>query len=171
LLDPRYYYLGETVLYEVPAAAQFVVSTFVIVEMSDDGVEGLVYGLLTTTHNLATPFARAIGNQIYRNFSPSLSDARNYIEDAPSFRVLVFASFLLSFAFACASLLFLRLLPSQKKEAQLWKRTLPNRDAYGVMTVALLAFALVYSLLVNFLSMHPKTMCLKFAGGDGCESE
>ena len=29
----QYFYLGETVLVEVPAAANFVVSTFVIVEM------------------------------------------------------------------------------------------------------------------------------------------
>ena len=29
----QYFYLGETVLIEVPAAANFVVSTFVIVEM------------------------------------------------------------------------------------------------------------------------------------------
>jgi hypothetical protein len=156
------------VLYEIPAAAQFVVSTYVIVEMADDGVEGLVYGMLTTAHNLSTPFARAIGNQLYRLFEPSLSDATNYIEDTPQFRRTVFASFMLSFGFACASLPFLRLLPNQKADAQAWKRTMPRRDWYGVATIGLLSVALVYSLVVNFLSMHPKTMCLKFAGGDGC---
>mmetsp|Transcript_30477 Transcript_30477/g.69805 ORF Transcript_30477/g.69805 Transcript_30477/m.69805 type:complete len:587 (+) Transcript_30477:526-2286(+) len=164
----QYFYLGETVLYELPAAAQFVVSTYVIVEMADEGVEGLVYGLLTTAHNLATPFARALGNQLYRLFQPSLSDAKNYIEDAPEFRVTVFSSFLLSFAFACASLLFLRLLPDQKAEAQTWKRTLPHRDAYARVTVGILSVALVYSLTINFLSMHPHTMCLRLAGGHGC---
>merc|ERR1740123_605000 len=79
----QYFYLGETVLIELPAAANFVVSTFVIVEMADDGNEGLVYGLLTTAGNLGSPFARAIGNQIYRLFQPSLSDSTNYIEDTP----------------------------------------------------------------------------------------
>ena len=59
----QYFYLGETVLVEIPAAANFVVSTFVIVEMAENCNEGLVYGLLTTTHNLGGPFARAIANQ------------------------------------------------------------------------------------------------------------
>lgn len=164
----RYFYLGETVLYEVPAAAQFVVSTYVIVEMADDGMEGLVYGLLTTAHNLSTPMARALGNQLYRTFRPSLNDVSNYIEDTPPFRRTVFASFLVSFGFACASLFFLRLLPAQKAQAQAWRAELPHRDWHGHATVALLGVALVYSLSVNFLSMHPDTMCLKFAGGDGC---
>eukprot|EP00658_Telonema_sp_P-2_P024186 TRINITY_DN1970_c0_g1_i9.p1 TRINITY_DN1970_c0_g1~~TRINITY_DN1970_c0_g1_i9.p1 ORF type:complete len:498 (-),score=127.06 TRINITY_DN1970_c0_g1_i9:24-1517(-) len=44
----QYFYLGETVLIEIPAAANFVVSTFVIVEMAADGTEGIVYGMLTT---------------------------------------------------------------------------------------------------------------------------
>ncbi|KAG8459616.1 hypothetical protein KFE25_000972 [Diacronema lutheri] len=165
----QYFYLGETVLYEVPAAAQFVVATYVIVEMADDGVEGLVYGMLTTAHNLSTPMARALGNQLYRLFQPSLSDASNYIEDSAPFRQTVFASFLVSFAFACSSLLFLGLLPAQKEQAQAWKRALPRRDTYALATLVLLGGALVYSLSVNFLSMHPDTMCLKFAGGDGCE--
>ena len=73
-------------LVEVPAAANFVVSTFVIVEMADNCNEGLVYGLLTTTHNLGGPFARAIGNQIFGLFQPSLSDAANYLADTPRFR-------------------------------------------------------------------------------------
>ena len=47
-------------LVEIPAAANFVVGTFVIVEMADSGNEGLVYGLLTTAANLGGPFARAV---------------------------------------------------------------------------------------------------------------
>ena len=63
----QYFYLGETVLVEIPAAANFVVGTFVIVEMAENGNEGLVYGLLTTMANLGGPFARAIGNLLYLN--------------------------------------------------------------------------------------------------------
>ena len=33
----------------------------------------------------------------------------------------------------------------------------------------LVAVALAYSLAVNLLSMFESTMCLRFAGGDGCE--
>lgn len=163
-----FFYLGEAVLTEIPLAANFVVSTFVIVEMADDGNEGLVYGLLTTAANLGSPFARALGNQVYRFFEPSLSDAGNYIEDSPAFRRTVFSSFLLSYGFAFLSLSTLYFLPRQKAEAQEWKQTWNKRPAYAVVTVAMLGVAFSYSMVVNFMSMFPATMCLEFAGGDGC---
>jgi len=165
----QYFYLGETVLLELPMAANFVISAFVIVEMADDGNEGMVYGLLTTTGNLGSPFARAVGNQIYGLFQPSLSNSDNYILDTPSFRRTVFGSFALSYSFALSSLAFLYFLPDQKEQAQRWKRTWKRRPVYGVITLTVLSFALVYGLLVNFLSMFPSTMCLKFAGGSGCK--
>ena len=58
----------------------------VIVEMAEGGDEGIVYGLLTTTGNLGSPFAQAISNQLFGMFKPNLSDSENYIEDTPSFR-------------------------------------------------------------------------------------
>ena len=107
-----YFYLGETVLVEVPYAANFVVSTFVIVEMAEEGNEGLVYGLLTTTANLGPPVARAIGNQLFGLFRPSLSNSANYIADTPSFRATVASSFALSYAFSLGSLGFLCRAPA-----------------------------------------------------------
>ena len=82
----QYFYLGETVLYEVPSAANFVVATFIIVEMANEGNEGMVYGLLTTTANLGEPFGNAISNQLFGLFQPALSDSANYIEDTSRFR-------------------------------------------------------------------------------------
>jgi hypothetical protein len=167
----QYFYLGETVLVEIPAAANFVVGTFVIVEMAENGNEGLVYGLLTTMANLGGPFARAIGNQLYGLFRPSLSDSDNYIEDSGEFRNVVAFSFVLSYGFAFLSLFALFLLPSQKEETQRRKATWPQKTWYAVFTLSLVAVALTYSLIVNFLSMFESTMCLRFAGGDGCEEE
>jgi len=168
----QYFYLGETVLVEFPLAANFVVSTFVIVEMAEDGNEGMVYGLLTTTGNLGGPVARAIGNQLYTVFQPSLSDSRNYIRDTPAFRNTVFHSFLLSYAFPCFSLFAVcYFLPEQKQQTQERKKTWKKRPIYAIFTITLLSLAFIYSLTVNFLAMSPSTMCLKFAGGDGCEAE
>lgn len=164
----QYFYLGETVLYEVPAAAQFVVATYVVVEMADSGNEGMVYGLLTTAHNLGSPLARAVGNQLYGLFTPSLSDQANYIQDTPRFRNVVFTSFIVSFLFAVAALVLLPLLPDQKAQAQHRKQLWPRRGAYAVVSVSLLSTALIYSLCVNALVMFPSTMCLRFAGGQGC---
>ena len=146
-------------------------STFVIVEMAEGGDEGIVYGLLTTTANLGSPFAQAISNQLFGLWSPSLSDSSNYIEDDPSFRRSVGASFAVSYVFAFLSLATLPLLPNQKDEAQERKRKWDKKDAYAYVTVGLVAVGLVYSTTVNFLAMFPSTMCLRLAGGDGCAAD
>ena len=164
----QYFYMGETLLYEIPDAAHFVVGTFFIVEMADDGNEGMVYGLLSTVSNLGSPFARAIANQLYGNFE-GISDSANYVSnDTPAFRQTVANSFTLSYFFAFAGCLFIWFLPSQKAEAQLRKQTWSRHVRFAWITTIGLAFALCYATTMNFLTMFPSTMCLKIVGGDGC---
>ena len=167
----QYFYLGETFLIEIPDGANFIVSTYVIVEMAENGNEGLVYGLLTTTYNLGAPLGRAVGNQLYALFSPPLDDAQNYIDDTPAFRNTVAASYALSYGFAFLSLVSLLLLPSQKAEAQRRKKHWPRHPRYAAAIITMVGLALTYALLVNFLSMFEATACLRFAGGQGCESD
>lgn len=167
----QYFYLGETVLLEVPMAANFVVSTFVVVEMADDGNEGLVYGLLTTAANLGYPMAQALSNQIFGLFHPSLSDIDNYIRNTKDFQMTVFESFVASYGFSFASLACLYFLPNQKEEAQHRKRSWPRKNAYGAFAMVLLIVGLGYCLLVDVLSMLPATMCMRLAGGSGCHSK
>merc|ERR1711879_97765 len=135
-----------------------------------DGNEGMVYGLLTTAGNLGGPFARAVGNQIYGTFQPSLSDDENYIEDTVHFRHVVYSSFLVQYGFSAASLLYLCFLPKQKEDAQEPKRTWTRRTVYGVVIMTLLGLAFCYSLTINLLSIFPSTMCMKIVGGNGCDS-
>ena len=102
---------------------------------------------------------------------PSLSDSRNYIKDTPEFRHTVFSSFVLSYAFPIFSLVAVfYFLPSQKQETQDRKKNWKKRPIYGIATLCLLSVAFIYSLTFNFLAMFPSTMCLKLAGGDGCEA-
>ena len=138
---------------------------------AESGNEGLVYGLLTTTYNLGSPFGRALGNQIYAAFEPSLDDAQNYVGDSATFRNTVAASFALSYFFAFAAQLTLLLLPGQKEEAQRRKRMWPRRTRYAVISVVLVAVALAYSLTINFLSVSEATQCLRIVGGHGCDEE
>jgi len=166
----QYFYLGETVLIEVPSAANFVVSTYVMVEMAEAGNEGLVYGLLTTTNNLGGPLGNAIGNYLFGSFTPSLSDSDNYIADTPAFRNVVANSFVVSYAFAFAVLTMLPLMPRQKADAQLRKAEWPRRNVYLHVTLWSVGLAFLYSVTVNLLSMFEGTMCLKIAGGEGCPS-
>merc|ERR1712070_1355200 len=143
--------------------------TFVIVEMATDGTEGLVYGMLTTAHNLGHPLGGAIANQLYRLFKPRLSKPDAYVEDTPHFRKVVAWSFTLSYFFGLISLVFLYFLPRQKAETQHRKNTWAHHSAYAYVVVITLFLAMCYALTVNFLSMSEDTMCLRFAGGDGCE--
>lgn len=165
----QYFYLGETFLQEIPDGVNFVCSTFVIVEMADNGNEGLVYGLLTTVYNLGSPFGRALGNQLYAAFTPSLDDEANYLADTRGFQSTVAYSFLLSYALAFASQLPLLLIPRQKEEAQSRKATWSRHTRYAVISVTLVGVALVYSLTINFLSIGESTQCLRIVGGQGCE--
>jgi len=165
----QYFYLGESVLYDIPAAANFVVGTFYIVEMAEDGNEGLVYGLITTVANLGSPFARAIGNQVYASFTPSLSNVRNYEDDSDEFRTTVAYSFHLTYFMVFISVMFIYFLPDQKEEAQARKATWSRHNRFAYITVIVIFFALIYAITVNFLAMFPSTSCMKIVGGDGCE--
>ena len=166
-----YFYLGEAVLQGIPDAVNFVVSTFVIVEMADGGDEGVVYGLLTTTYNVGGPIAQAISNQVFGLFTPALSDPKNYVEDHYGFRRTVAWSFGLTYAMAFLSLLTLPLLPEQKAEAQERKRTWERRDCYAYATVVLVGAGLAYSCTFDLLAVFPATMCYRFVGGEGCDSD
>jgi hypothetical protein len=170
-LRSQYFYLGETVMGQLPYAVQFLFQGFVAVEMAEKGNEGMVFGLLTTMHNLGLPFAQALANQIFGQFPDSLSDADNYIRDTDSFRTQVAWSFVLTWFFHLVCLASLPLLPDQKKEAQKWKATWPSSPVYGKITVSLIAFAWFYAITISMLAMFPNTMCLEIAGGDGCDSE
>ena len=64
----------------------FVVSTYVMVELAEPGTEGITYGLLTTASNLGGPVSSAISNWLFGAFHPSLSDSRNYVKDEPNLR-------------------------------------------------------------------------------------
>lgn len=168
----QYVFLSEGLLIELPDAAFFVVASFVIVEMAEEGNEGLVYSLLTTISNLGKSVPNAVSNQMFAGFSPALSDSANYIAakggDQPCFRRTVAWSVLLGYAFAFTSLATLPLMPSQKADALHRKRSWPHHTGYAVATVLLVGVAMAYSLTLNLLAMFESTACLSFVGGQGC---
>jgi len=168
VLRDQYFFLGETVVVMVPAAARFLVTTFVVVEMAQDGQEGLVYGLLTTLHNLGGPVAQAISNQVFATFRPRLANAANYIGDTAEFRDTVAVSYGVSYALGIIALLLLPLLPPQKKEARRRARDWGDHCKYARATIAMTAVAWIYSVTMNLLAMFPQTQCLQFVGGEGC---
>ena len=148
----------------------FVVSTYVMVEVAEAGTEGITYGILTTASNVGSPVSTGLSNWIFGYFRPQLSLAKNYLVDAPSFRSTVAVSYVISYAFSfVGGLAFLPLLPDQKADTQQRKDKLPRASVYAVLSLTLLGLASVYSVTINFLSVFPATSCLSIAGGDGCE--
>ena len=49
--------------------------------------------------------------------------------------------------------------------------TLRGPGGVRLKIVALIAVALAYSLTVNMLSLNESTMCLRIAGGEGCDEQ
>ena len=139
--------------------------------MASDGTEALVYGLVSTASNLGGPMGSAISNQVFRLFRPSLSDKKNYTEDTAEFREVVAWSYALMYVLGFLALLFLYFLPDQKAQAQERKKLWGHHSAYAYVAVVVLGLAFIYSLCVSFLAMTPSTMCLEFAGGDGCSDQ
>ena len=77
--DP-YFYLGEAFALEIPEAANFVVATFVMVELADDCNAGLVHGLLATANNVGQPLGRALGRRTNTFFVRSgIADTRSVL--------------------------------------------------------------------------------------------
>lgn len=164
----QYFYLGETIIVMVPAAARFMVTTLVVVEIAPEGHEGMCYGLLTTLHNLGGPVAQAISNTVFATFTPSLSDAANYVQDSQDIRDAVAVSYGVGYAMGLVALLMLPLLPAQKKEARTRMTAWPEHDRYAKAIITLTVVAWIYSVTMNMLAMFPQTQCLQFVGGEGC---
>ena len=55
----------------------------------DASVTEQVYGILTSIGNLGAPVGQGIANQIYAQFTPSLSSSDNYVQDSQQFRETV----------------------------------------------------------------------------------
>ena len=70
-----YFYLGEDVLGSIPKAALQLVSHLMIIELAEQGREGLCFGLINTFQSSSTPFGAVVSNQIFGVFSPSLIHA------------------------------------------------------------------------------------------------
>jgi len=164
----QYFYLGESAIVMVPAAAKFLVTCFVVVEMAPSGMEGMVYGILTTLHNLGGPIGRGISNALYGLAFSGLSEAHNYTTDSDGFRDSVAISYGIGYACGIVGLGLLYFLPAQKAQAQQWIRDWPKRVGYARATVALLLVSWVFAISSNMLAMFPSTSCMRVVGGSGC---
>jgi len=164
----QYFYLGEAAVVMVPAAARFMVTTFVVVEMAPDGKEGITYGLLTTLHNLGSPVARGISNALFGTAFSGLSDANNYVEDTPDFRNQAALSYGVCYLCSFMALGLLVYLPNQKAQAQERIEHWPKCSRYAYHTIAILAISWAFAMTASAMAMFPATSCMPIIGGSGC---
>ncbi|CAI5720374.1 hypothetical protein KXD40_009252 [Peronospora effusa] len=161
----QWFWLGLPIAAQIPNGVNFVISSFVIVELSGTGNEGVVYGLITMVSNLALPFATAMTLLIDQPFN--LTTKRIQTDDE-SIRMDITYVVIIMYAMTVFSWIFLIFLPRQKEETQALLRTGGSSKMMGAITVAYLTFAFVWSVMTNIMAIFHSTSCLIIAGGSGC---
>ncbi|RLN45601.1 hypothetical protein BBJ28_00016384 [Nothophytophthora sp. Chile5] len=155
----------------IPAAMHFVtgvgwvVNTFVVVELADLGTEGTIYALITTVHNLASPFAVSLTRIIDAPFD--LTNERIQKDDN-SIRVDLTSAALIMCMSTMFSWSLIFLLPQQKHQTQQLIRLGGSSKLLGGITIGYLALAMVWSIVINLMAIYPTTSCLVITGGSGC---
>lgn len=163
-----WFWLALPIIEQFPAGISFIVSSFVVVELSREGHEGAMYGLLTTVSNLTTPFATAITRNVNSVFDLSTERIQ---DDSTDVRRDITITVLIMYVVNLLSLLWLVILPRQKEETQMLKRLGASSHFMGTFTVCYLSFALIWSVATNIMSIYPSTSCLKIVGGEGCNQD
>uniref|UniRef100_M4B2M5 RxLR effector candidate protein n=1 Tax=Hyaloperonospora arabidopsidis (strain Emoy2) TaxID=559515 RepID=M4B2M5_HYAAE len=158
----QWFWLGLPIVETIPSSVNFIVSSFVVVELAEKGNEAAIYGLLTTVGNLSNPFSATLTKAIDEKFAV---DNRDILNDSKATRRDVTIVVLIAYACKLLSLLFLGLLPRQKAQTQELKNNGQRSKLLAGMTIAYCTFALAWSLVINLLGIFDSTRCLKIVGG------
>ncbi|GAB9471851.1 Folate-biopterin transporter [Globisporangium polare] len=158
----QWFWLGVPIVQYIPYGMNFIIATYVVVELAGEGNESAVYGLLTTVSNLGSPFASTITKNINSAFDVWNDDV---ISDTTHVRWQITYTLLIMYAMKLLSLALLPLLPKQKQATQELKRNGGSSSVMGAITIFYCVFALCWSIMVNIFSIFKSTKCLKVTGG------
>ncbi|RLN20166.1 hypothetical protein BBJ28_00015630 [Nothophytophthora sp. Chile5] len=161
----QWFWLGLPLLEQVPTNIGFIVSTYCMVEIMEEGNEAAFYGLVVAISSLASPFATVITKNIDANFAIATADLQR---DDTEVRQQVTYAYLCSYACKIFSTIFVLLIPRQKAETQEMRRNGGKSKLVGVIVVVIIAFTYVWTILTNIMSIFPSTSCYQIAGGSGC---
>jgi hypothetical protein len=168
VIRSQWFWLGPPLLENLPYGVGWMIANFVMVELAGEGNEGAVYGLMTTVANLSSTFASTITKNIDSQFDVTSKDIKT---DTHHVRTQVMYCYLIAYAANVVGLMFLPLLPAQKRQTQELKAKGGKSKVIGAITVFYLVFALCWSLMVNIMSIYPSTKCLRIVGGTGCHKK
>ncbi|CAK4081832.1 unnamed protein product [Aphanomyces euteiches] len=144
----QWFWTGTSLTENIPLGLRFIVGTYCAVELADPGVEGAAHGLVTTMNNVAGPVSSVIYKYIDSYFKVSQNDIKSDTHE-------IF------------SLVFLVMLPPQKKELQELKKKGGQSKLAGTVLVVLFAAMVAFSTVSSVLSIYPSTKCYRIAGGNG----
>ncbi|KDO25797.1 hypothetical protein SPRG_08740 [Saprolegnia parasitica CBS 223.65] len=162
----QWFYLGVPLLEQIPLGINFVVGTYVIVELAEPGSEGVMYGLLTTISNLPGTFGTLVSNVICAQLAFSKALIK---EDAPVTRDAVAYSYYIQYASIAIGCFAVVLLPSQKAAVAELKKNGGSQPRIAAFIFFTLFTTLCVAVTGSLSSMYESTNCLLLAGGEGCE--
>ncbi|ETW06030.1 hypothetical protein H310_03639 [Aphanomyces invadans] len=160
----QWFFTGVGLSENVPDGVRFIVATYCAVEVADQGVEGATYGLLTTMNNLAAPLASVVYKYIDSFFDVTNDDIK---ADTTRVRWDATVVYLISYASKLFALVWLGMLPPQKRQMQALKRGGGKSAVAGAVLILLFVTALAFSITSNFMSISPSFKCYRIAGGNG----
>ncbi|KAJ0392203.1 hypothetical protein P43SY_008736 [Pythium insidiosum] len=161
----QWFWLGVPIAVMLPAAMNFIVGTFIVVELAGLGNEGIVYGLISTVGNIGAPYSVTLAKSVNALFDVTNNDIQL---DSTHVRWHVTYTALISYGMMLLSLPWLVLLPAQKAETQHLRHHGNRSRGMAIFTVIYVSVALCWSITTNVLSIFPSTKCLRIAGGRGC---
>ncbi|OQR83930.1 folate-Biopterin Transporter (FBT) family, partial [Thraustotheca clavata] len=164
----QWFYLGVPLIEQIPSGINFVVGTYVIVELAEVGNEGVMYGLLTTVSNLPGTFGTMIMNILDGQLSYT---ADNIPDDTPEIRNGVAYSYLISYAFIITGCFWVLLLPPQKEQVAELKKNGGRQPHVAASIFYTLFVIMCVSITSNLMTMFESTKCAILAGGDGCPDD
>ncbi|GBG25034.1 Folate-biopterin transporter 1, chloroplastic [Hondaea fermentalgiana] len=161
----QWFWLGVPLISNFPDAIGYIVTTYALLEVIEEGSEAATYGMVTAVSTLASPFATVITKNIDANFDLSYATIQS---DTTFAREQVTYAYIIMYCMQIFSLVFLFLLPKQKAQMQelLARGGKSRRVGIAILLVALFLF--IWSVMTNLMSIFSETSCLKIAGGTGC---
>ncbi|KAF0695082.1 Aste57867_14067 [Aphanomyces stellatus] len=160
----RWFFVGTGLTDNVPDGVRLIVATYCAVEIADPGIEGATYGLLTSINNLAAPLGSFLFKYIDSFFLVTVNDIK---ADTHQVRWDATYVYLISYSSRLFALVWLCLLPPQKKEMQALKKRGGQSTIAGAVLVFVLFGSLTFSMISSIMSIYPSTKCYRIAGGNG----
>lgn len=161
----QWFWLGVPLLENIPYAATDYVGALFMLEIDTEGFDSTLFGLAVTAQQVGTPF----GTVLTKTVNSYLDIERTDVErDDHHVRSQATIAYVIAYTINLIAVVFVLLIPSQKEQMHKLQREGVKSKLWGTATLAMLCFALAWSLMTNILSLFDSTKCLRIAGGSGC---